>query len=39
LLARPAGDNVIAALAWSAGIGLAGYLWAKMLYNRDPVPA
>jgi ABC-2 type transport system permease protein len=39
LLARPAGDNVIAAVAWSAGIGLASYLWAKMLYKRDPVPA
>jgi ABC-2 type transport system permease protein len=39
LLARPAGDNVIAAVAWSAGIGLASYLWARRLYNRDPVPA
>ena len=39
LLARPAGDNVILAIAWSAGIGLASYLWARRLYNRDPTPA
>ena len=26
------------AVAWSVGIGLAGYLWAKRLYNRDPTP-
>ena len=24
------------AVAWCAGIGLAGYLWAKRLFNRDP---
>jgi hypothetical protein len=24
------------AIAWSAGIGLVGYLWAKRLFNRDP---
>jgi ABC-2 type transport system permease protein len=39
LLARPAGDNVIVAIGWSVGIGLVGYLWARRLYNRDPVPA
>ena len=26
------------AVAWSAGIGLGGYLWAKRLFNRDPTP-
>ena len=29
-----AGTNAIAAVAWSAGIALAGYLWARHLYNR-----
>jgi ABC-2 type transport system permease protein len=39
LLARPAGDDVIVAVGWSAGIGLASYLWARRLYNRDPATA
>ena len=26
--------DAIAAIAWSAGIALAGYLWAQHLYNR-----
>jgi ABC-2 type transport system permease protein len=26
------------AVAWSAGIGLGGYLWARHLFNRDPTP-
>jgi len=26
------------AVAWCAVIGLAGYLWAKRLFNRDPTP-
>jgi ABC-2 type transport system permease protein len=25
------------AMAWCAGIALVGYLWARTLYNRDPV--
>ena len=29
-----AGTNAIAAIAWSVGIALAGYLWARHLYNR-----
>ncbi len=29
-----AGMNAIAAIAWSVGIALAGYLWARHLYNR-----
>jgi len=30
--------SAVLAIAWSAGIGLAGYLWAKRLFNRDPAP-
>ena len=30
--------SAVLAIAWSAGLGLAGYLWAKHLYNRDPTP-
>jgi ABC-2 type transport system permease protein len=29
-----AGTNAIAAIAWSVGIALAGYLWARRLYRR-----
>jgi ABC-2 type transport system permease protein len=37
LLGTPIGNSAILAVAWCAGITLAGYLWAKKLYNRDPV--
>ena len=30
--------SAVLAIAWSAGIGLAGYLWAKRLFNRDRTP-
>ena len=30
--------SAVLAIAWSAGIGLVGYLWAKRLFNRDPTP-
>jgi ABC-2 type transport system permease protein len=30
----PVGNHAIAAIAWSAGIGLAAYFWAIRLYNR-----
>lgn len=36
LLGTGIGNAVILTLAWSAGIALVGYLWAKKLYNRDP---
>ena len=36
LLGTPIGDSGILAVAWSAAIGLAGYVWAKRLFNRDP---
>jgi ABC-2 type transport system permease protein len=37
LLGTAIGDSAVIALAWCAAIALAGYLWAKRLYNRDPV--
>jgi len=36
LLGTAIGNNAILAVAWSAVITLASYLWAKKLYNRDP---
>lgn len=35
LMDQPVGDDVAIALAWSAGVALLGYLWAKSLYNRQ----
>jgi len=35
LLGTGIGSSGIVAAAWSAGIALAGYLWAKKLYNRQ----
>ncbi len=37
LLGTPIGNSGVIAVAWCIGILLAGYLWAKKLYNRDPV--
>jgi ABC-2 type transport system permease protein len=37
LLGTAIGSSAIIAIAWCAGITLVGYLWAKKLYNRDPV--
>jgi ABC-2 type transport system permease protein len=36
LMGTPIGDSGVLAIAWSVGIGLAGYLWARRLFNRDP---
>jgi ABC-2 type transport system permease protein len=36
LLGAPIGNNAVLTAAWSAGIALVGYLWAKKLFNRDP---
>lgn len=36
LLGTAIGNSAAIALAWSAGIALVGYLWARHLYNRDP---
>jgi ABC-2 type transport system permease protein len=38
LMGTPIGNSAILAVAWSVGIGLASYLWAKRLFNRDPTP-
>jgi ABC-2 type transport system permease protein len=38
LLGTAIGNSGLLAVAWSAGIALVGYLWAKHLYNRDPTP-
>jgi ABC-2 type transport system permease protein len=37
LLGTPIGDSAAMAIAWGAGIALVSYLWAKRLYNRDPI--
>jgi ABC-2 type transport system permease protein len=34
-LGTPIGHDAIIAIGWGAGIGLAGYLWARRLYSRD----
>ena len=33
------GHSAIIAVAWCVGITLAGYLWARSLYNRGPAGA
>jgi ABC-2 type transport system permease protein len=37
LLGTPIGSSAVVAIAWFVAITLAGYLWAKKLYNRDPI--
>jgi ABC-2 type transport system permease protein len=37
LLGSAIGNSAVIAIAWCAGITLVGYLWAKKLYNRDPI--
>ncbi len=39
LMGTPIGNSAMLAIAWSVAIGLASYLWARRLYNRDPSPA
>jgi ABC-2 type transport system permease protein len=36
LLGTPIGNSALLAITWCAGIALAGYLWARKLFNRDP---
>ena len=38
LTGAPVGDHVVLAVAWSVGIALVSYLWAKRLFNRDSTP-
>jgi ABC-2 type transport system permease protein len=37
LVGTAIGNNAVVAVAWCIGITLVGYLWARKLYNRDPV--
>jgi len=37
LLGTPIGNSAYGAIAWCVGIALVGYLWARALFNRDPV--
>jgi ABC-2 type transport system permease protein len=37
LLGTAIGSSGVAALAWCAAITLASYLWARKLYNSDPI--
>jgi ABC-2 type transport system permease protein len=39
LTGGPTGSQAIVAVAWCAGIALAGYLWARALFNRPPAAA
>lgn len=36
LMGTAIGNSGTIAVAWAVGIGAAGYLWARKLYNRDP---
>jgi ABC-2 type transport system permease protein len=36
LLGTPIGDSAVLAVAWCAVLALAGYLWARAVYNRGP---
>jgi ABC-2 type transport system ATP-binding protein len=37
LLGSAIGNSAVIAVAWCAGITLVSYLWARKLYNRDPI--
>jgi ABC-2 type transport system permease protein len=37
LLGTAIGNSAVIAIAWCAGITVVGYLWARKLYNRDPI--
>ncbi len=37
LVGTPMGDNGILAVAWCGVITFGGYLWARRLYDREPV--
>src|SRR5579859_6234318 len=37
LLGTPIGDSAVLAVGWCVVLTLVGYLWARAVYNRDPV--
>jgi len=37
LAARPVGGSGVLAVAWCLGISAVSFLWARRLYNRDPI--
>jgi ABC-2 type transport system permease protein len=37
LMGTPIGSSAVLAIAWCVGLTLVGYLWARAIYNRDPV--
>jgi ABC-2 type transport system permease protein len=37
LVGTAIGNSAVIAVAWCAGITLVSYLWARRLYNRDPI--
>ena len=39
LLGTEIGDSGLLAIGWCVGISIAGFLWARKLYDRDPSPA
>jgi ABC-2 type transport system permease protein len=36
LMGTPVGADAVIAVGWCAGLALAGYLWARVLFTRDP---
>ena len=36
LMGAPIGNSAIIAIAWCIAIALAGYLWARTVFNRGP---
>jgi ABC-2 type transport system permease protein len=36
LMGTPIGNKAVLAVAWCAAIALVGYIWARVLYKRDP---
>jgi ABC-2 type transport system permease protein len=36
LMGTPLGANAVLALVWCVAIALAGYLWARAAFNREP---
>jgi ABC-2 type transport system permease protein len=38
LMGSAIGDSAALAVAWSVGLALVGYVWARRLYDRDPSP-